>query len=164
MVVGLDRNAPGEPAITSRGYGVGQYTLFHHPPTPDEVRDVILDPCANVQKSIRELAAKFAGFLNGATRATRADDRLADAGSGPLRLCRYAPGDPRYMTRLPRVPGRRRNHGDRPGADAVPSRERVSRRTLREERRLRLALRRAALQRRRREFLPLPGAGSACAS
>jgi hypothetical protein len=98
VVVGLDRNAPGEPAITSRGYGVGQYTLFHHPPTPDEVRDVILDPCANVKKAIRELAAKFAGFLNGATQATRADDRLADAGSGPLRLCRYAPGEPRYMS------------------------------------------------------------------
>jgi peptidoglycan hydrolase-like protein with peptidoglycan-binding domain len=98
VVVGLDRNAPGEPAITSRGYGVGQYTLFHHPPTPDEVRDVILDPCANVKKSIRELAAKFAGFLNGATRATRAEDRLADAAFGPLRLCRYAPGEPRYMS------------------------------------------------------------------
>jgi peptidoglycan hydrolase-like protein with peptidoglycan-binding domain len=98
VVIGLDRNAPGEPAITSRGYGVGQYTLFHHPPTPAEVRDVILDPCANVQKAVRELAAKFAGFLNGATRATRADDRLADAGSGALRLCRYAPGDPRYMS------------------------------------------------------------------
>ena len=97
VVVGMDRNAAGEPAITSRGYGVGQYTLFHHPPTPDEVRDVILDPCANVQKTIRELAAKFAGFVNGATPASRADDRRAEAGSGPLRLCRYAPGDPRYM-------------------------------------------------------------------
>ncbi len=98
VVVGLDRNAPGEPAITSRGYGVGQYTLFHHPPTPEEVRDVILDPCTNVKKAVRELAAKFAGFLNGGTRATRADDRLAEAGSGPLRLCRYAPGDSRYMS------------------------------------------------------------------
>jgi hypothetical protein len=97
VVVGMDRNAAGGPAITSRGYGVGQYTLFHHPPTPDEVRDVILDPCANVKKAIRELAAKFAGFLNGATPATRADDRLAEAGCGPLRLCQYAPGDPRYM-------------------------------------------------------------------
>ena len=97
VVVGLDRKAPGEPAIASRGYGVGQYTLFHHPPTPDELRDVIVDPCANVKKSIRELAAKFVGFVNGATRATRAEDRLADAGSGPLRPCRYAPGDPRYM-------------------------------------------------------------------
>ena len=97
VVVGLDRNAPGEPVITSRGYGVGQYTLFHHPPTPAEVRDVILDPCANVKKAIHELAAKFAGFLNGATRATSAEDRLADAGAGPLRLCRYAPRDPRHM-------------------------------------------------------------------
>ena len=97
VVVGLDRNAPGEPAITSRGYGVGQYTLFHHPPTPSEVRDVILDPCANVRKSMRELAAKFRGFLNGATQATRAGDRLADAGAGPLRPCRYPAGDPRYM-------------------------------------------------------------------
>ena len=98
VVVGLDRNAPGKPAITSRGYGVGQYTFFHHPPTPDEVRDVILDPCANVKKAIRELAGKFAGFVNGATPAARADDRLAEAGSGPLRLCRYAPGEPRYMS------------------------------------------------------------------
>jgi peptidoglycan hydrolase-like protein with peptidoglycan-binding domain len=97
VVVGLDRNAPGDPAITSRGYGVGQYTFFHHPPTPAEVRDVILDPCANVKKAMRELAAKFAGFLNGTTRDTRAGDRLADAGDGPLRRCRHAPSDPRYM-------------------------------------------------------------------
>jgi hypothetical protein len=98
VIVGLDRNAPGEPAITSRGFGVGQYTLFHHPPTPDEVRDVILEPCANVRKAIHELAAKFAGFVNGPTRATRADDRQAEAGSGPLRPCQFAPGDPRYMS------------------------------------------------------------------
>jgi len=97
VVVGLDRNSAGEPAITSRGYGVGQYTLFHHPPTPEEVRSVILDPVKNVQKAIRELANKFGSFVNGNTTATRADDRQTEFGPGPLRLCKYAASDPRYM-------------------------------------------------------------------
>ncbi|MFQ5804685.1 MAG: peptidoglycan-binding protein, partial [Candidatus Methylomirabilales bacterium] len=34
IVLGLDTNDEGHPEhVTSRGYGVGQYTLFHHPPT-----------------------------------------------------------------------------------------------------------------------------------
>lgn len=97
VVVGLDRNSAGGPAITSRGYGVGQYTLFHHPPTPEEVRSVILDPIKNVQKAVREFAGKFANFVNGSTAATRADDRQRELGSGPLRRCKYAAGDPRHM-------------------------------------------------------------------
>jgi len=39
IVVGLDRNDPGHPDhVTSRGYGIGQYTLFHNPRPPTRSR------------------------------------------------------------------------------------------------------------------------------
>ena len=36
VVLGLDRNEPttAPDRITSRGYGLGQFTIFHHPPGP----------------------------------------------------------------------------------------------------------------------------------
>jgi peptidoglycan hydrolase-like protein with peptidoglycan-binding domain len=98
IVVGLDRNDRTNPDhITSRGYGIGQYTLFHHPPRPDEVEGLMLDPERNVARAIEELAEKFDHFVAGGTSATRADDRLDEIGAGPLRRCRYAPEDPRYL-------------------------------------------------------------------
>lgn len=96
--VGLDTNASRKHVVTSRGYGVGQYTLFHHPPQPQEVRDVMLDVGGNMQKAIGELRDKFDHFLNGPTTGTRADDRMAEYGNGPLRTCKFSPTDPRYMT------------------------------------------------------------------
>ena len=99
IVVGLDRNDAARPArITSRGYGVGQYTLFHHPPWPEEVAEVMLDPVGNIQRAIAELRDKFDRFVVGPTPATRADDRLAEAGPGALRACRYSEEDPRFQT------------------------------------------------------------------
>jgi hypothetical protein len=98
VIVGLDRNARRQPAITSRGYGVGQYTLFHHPPTEAEVKDFILDVKKNIQKAIGELREKFDHFVNGNTSGTRADDRRAEIGRGKLRLCKFADDDPRFMT------------------------------------------------------------------
>lgn len=98
IVVGLDTNAGASHIITSRGYGAGQYTLFHHPPTPAEVRDFILDPGQNVSKAAAELREKFDKFVAGPTPATRADDRTAEHGSGPLRLCKYGKTDRRYMS------------------------------------------------------------------
>lgn len=98
VVVGLDRNAADTATITSRGYGVGQYTLFHHPPTEAEVKDFILDARANVSKVVGELRDKFIRFVNGNTPGTRADDRQAEFGRGALRRCKYSPEDPRYMT------------------------------------------------------------------
>jgi len=98
IVTGLDTNDTTRPQrITSRGYGIGQYTLFHHPPTAGEVTDVMLDPTKNAQETIASLREKFDGFVNGATGGTQADDRLAEFGTGPLRLCKYAPGDSRFM-------------------------------------------------------------------
>ncbi len=98
ITIGLDTNAPEKYIITSRGYGAGQYTLFHHPPTPAEVNDFMLDPVKNVQKAIAELKNKFDHFVNGASPDAQADDRLAEQGTGPLRTCKYTPGDARYMT------------------------------------------------------------------
>ncbi|MFB3779370.1 MAG: peptidoglycan-binding protein [Bryobacteraceae bacterium] len=98
VVVGLDRGAAGTPAITSRGYGIGQYTLFHHPPTPEEMRDFILDPGANAGKAVTQLRHKFLRFVNGNTPGTRADDRQAEHGRGALRWCKYPLSDPRYLT------------------------------------------------------------------
>jgi len=97
ITVGLDTNATEKYIITSRGYGVGQYTLFHHPPRQDEVNDFMLDVGKNTRKSMNELREKFDRFVNGATTGTRSDDRIAEYGSGPLRPCRYASGDSRYM-------------------------------------------------------------------
>lgn len=98
IVVGMDRNGQGEAkqyAITSRGYGAGQYTLFHHPPTADEVQQIMLDATRNVLMAIEELKAKFDRFV--VNKNSGADDRLAELGNGPLRICKYAPDDPRYM-------------------------------------------------------------------
>ena len=98
IVVGLDRNVRAvEHIITSRGYGVGQYTLFHHPPRTDEVEDFMTDVGRNLQKAAAELREKFDHFVNGPTPGTQADDRLAEFGDGPLRLCKFAPNDPRFM-------------------------------------------------------------------
>lgn len=94
VTVGLDRNA-GPDAITSRGYGIGQYTLFHHPPRADEIHDFMLDPVRNVQKAQNELRDKFDHFVAGPT--DRADERQAEHPLLPLRPCRYAPSDARYM-------------------------------------------------------------------
>lgn len=98
IVIGLDTNASEKHIITSRGYGAGQYTLFHHPPQMEEVQDFMLHVEKNLRKAIRELREKFDSFVNGDTSGTRADDRIAEHGSGPLRLCQYSPEDPRFMT------------------------------------------------------------------
>lgn len=97
IIVGLDTNAGKKYIITSRGYGLGQYTLFHHPPRREEVRDFIIDPKGNLQKAIGELREKFDHFVIGKSSGTRADDRLVEIGKGPLRVCKYKPGDKRYM-------------------------------------------------------------------
>jgi len=99
IVVGLDRNDAGRPdRITSRGYGIGQFTLFHHPPTPNEVATVMVDPPRNAQRAVGELRNKYEMFVAGATPGGRADDRIAEIGTGPLRPCRYPSTDPRFMT------------------------------------------------------------------
>ena len=97
ITVGLDTNASEKYIITSRGYGAGQYTLFHHPPRQDEVDDFMLDVGKNIRKAMNELREKYDGFVNGDTTGTRADDRIVEYGSGPLRACKYASGDSRYM-------------------------------------------------------------------
>jgi hypothetical protein len=99
IVVGLDRNDGSAPdRITSRGYGIGQYTLFHHPPRADEVEALMLDPALNVQRAVAELRDKFEHFVGGPTGGRTADDRVAECGAGPLRRCRYDAGDARYLT------------------------------------------------------------------
>ncbi|MGD0831138.1 MAG: peptidoglycan-binding domain-containing protein [Terracidiphilus sp.] len=98
VTIGLDRNNSTAPvAITSRGFGIGQYTLFHHPPTADEVAGVIADPVKNVQQAISDFSDKFKNYVNGSTGNTQADDRIAEVGAGALRVCQYAAGDVRYM-------------------------------------------------------------------
>jgi peptidoglycan hydrolase-like protein with peptidoglycan-binding domain len=98
VTVGLDHNNANETsAITSRGYGIGQFTLFHHPPTADEMNSGILDPVKNVNQAVRDLADKFNTYVAGPTGDTQADDRIAEAGHGPLRACQYPPTHPKYM-------------------------------------------------------------------
>jgi len=96
VVVGLDRNVEGEPdAITSRGYGVGQYTIFHHPPRPDEIADFIVDPVRNIEKAFAELREKFDSWVTGP--ADKADDRVREHPLLDLRICKYQPSDKRFM-------------------------------------------------------------------
>ena len=96
VTIGLDRNHPSsQTAITSRGYGIGQYTLFHHPPTQSEVDGVIRDPVQNAVAAIQELLLKFNIYVIGPS--STADDRIAEFGRGPLRLCQYQPADPKYL-------------------------------------------------------------------
>ncbi len=99
ILIGLDRNDEDHPDhITSRGYGAGQYTLFHHPPMQEEVDDFMISVVRNVAKAAEELRGKFDGFVNGKDSNTRADDRIEEFGTGALRLCKYQSDDPRYLT------------------------------------------------------------------
>jgi hypothetical protein len=84
---------------------MGQYTLFHHPPRADEIDTLMLDPTRNVQRAVTELNEKFEHFVAGPTPGRTADDRVAEAGSGPLRRCRFGADDPRYMTDCLRCAG-----------------------------------------------------------
>jgi hypothetical protein len=96
ITVGLDRNDPADPdRITSRGYGIGQYTLFHHPPRADEVVAVMLDPSRNAAAAFRALREKFTKFVVGPADA--AEDRKQEHPLLPLRECRYARTDSRFM-------------------------------------------------------------------
>ena len=97
ITVGLDTNSSRKHIITSRGYGLGQYTLFHHPPKSEEIGDFMLDVGKNLTKAINELKYKFDNFVNGSTSGTRADDRQVEYGNGPLRICKYAIEDPHYL-------------------------------------------------------------------
>ena len=98
IVTGLDTATGVDYVITSRGYGAGQYTLFHHPPAASEVSDFMLDVGKNVQRASSELRDKFDHFVNGVTPDTSADDRIAEFGSGPLRTCKFSQDDPKFLT------------------------------------------------------------------
>jgi peptidoglycan hydrolase-like protein with peptidoglycan-binding domain len=97
VTIGLDRNDRVNPArITSRGYGLGQYTLFHHPPTAEEVQSFILDPVKNLGTTIAELAEKYNHWVVGPTDT--GDDRIAEFGHAALVACKYPQGDEKYQT------------------------------------------------------------------
>lgn len=94
VIVGMDRNGQSQDQITSRGYGIGQATIFHHPLSQGDVVDVVNNPVGNVQNAYRELRAKFDHFVVGNAPAR---DRQVEHPHLPLRLCRYQPTDDRYM-------------------------------------------------------------------
>ncbi|HEX2831845.1 MAG TPA: peptidoglycan-binding domain-containing protein [Thermoanaerobaculia bacterium] len=97
ITLGLDRNDDATSyAVTSRGYGAGQFTIFHHPPRAEEVSDFMDDVEKNLSKSEEELREKFDRFVNGPS--STADDRQKEIGSGPLRVCKYDPNDSRYLS------------------------------------------------------------------
>jgi hypothetical protein len=97
ITIGLDSKTHDH-VISSRGYGAGQYTLFHHPPTAAEVNDFMLDVGKNVQRASKELRDKYDHFVAGSTSEAQADDRIAEIGRGPLRPCKFNAGDPRFFT------------------------------------------------------------------
>jgi hypothetical protein len=101
IVVGLDRNDSGDSDhITSRGYGLGQSTIHHHPPSEREIAEFMLDAVANMQHAYGHFREKFDHNVVArppAPRGNGADDRHAERPLRPLTLCKYAPNDPRYM-------------------------------------------------------------------
>lgn len=97
LTIGLDHNDPDHPDhITSRGYGLGQYTLFYHPPAVAEL-EKISDPQHNLDMLSATLADKFEHFITGGTAATTADDRIAEHDRVPLRHCKFAADHPGYQ-------------------------------------------------------------------
>lgn len=98
VVIGLDHGDQKNTfRITSRGYGIGQYTLFYHPAKPSDVTAFILDPIGNLGTTISLLQDKFKNEVLGNNAENTADDRVAEAGRGPLRTCQHPQGDPRYL-------------------------------------------------------------------
>ena len=99
IVVGMDTNAGEKYIITSRGYGLGQFTLFHHPPKKSEVKNFMVGIRGNISKAIAELRDKFEYFVTGPPVGRRADDRFADGRTQkkPL-VCQYEENDSRYLT------------------------------------------------------------------
>jgi hypothetical protein len=100
ILVGLDTNDKADPMrITSRGYGVGQYSFFHHPLTQREIGLYVRDVAQNVRHTVETLREKFTAFVAGPSGA--ADDHAAEHpqahAAKRLRKCRYAGGDPLYM-------------------------------------------------------------------
>jgi peptidoglycan hydrolase-like protein with peptidoglycan-binding domain len=97
VVVGLDR-AAGADQVRSRGYGLSQYTLFHHPPRPEDVAGLMTDARQNARAGYGVLRGKFDTELVGSTPETIADDRKAEQPILDLRVCRYGPADRRFLT------------------------------------------------------------------
>ena len=99
VTLGLDTKFQDEQnRVTSRGYGLGQFTIFHHPPRRNEVSEFIEDPVRNVAKAHKEFRDKFDNFVaHQPPRDSDADDRRAEHPGEPLRMCKFSPGDPRFL-------------------------------------------------------------------
>ncbi len=99
IVVGMDTNAGEKYIITSRGYGLGQFTLFHHPPKKSEVKNFMVGIRGNISKAIEELKDKFEHFVTGPPGGRRADDRFADGRTQRKPLpYKFTEGEPGYLT------------------------------------------------------------------
>jgi hypothetical protein len=57
----------------------------------------MLDVGKNVERASRELREKFDKFVAGPSSGARADDRIAEHGTAPLRPCKFEPGDSRFL-------------------------------------------------------------------
>ena len=98
-MVGMDTNAGEKYIITSRSYGLGQFTLFHHPPKNNEVKNFMVGIRGNISKAIEELKDKFEHFVTGPPGGRRADDRFADGRTQRKPLpCKFTEGEPGYLT------------------------------------------------------------------
>ena len=98
VTVGLDHDDPAAPErVTSRGYGLGQYTLFHHPPTATERDTIILDPLTNARAAFGAVRGKFDHEVISTDPRLRADDRHAEWPLSALRICKYPATDARYL-------------------------------------------------------------------
>jgi len=98
ITVRLDRDDPAANArITSRGYGIGRYTLSHHPPTKGEINGGLFDPASAAGLAFARLRDVFSHRVISTDESVRAADRFAERPLSPLRTCKYARLDPRFL-------------------------------------------------------------------
>lgn len=108
VYVGCDETRPRY-VYKSRGWGMGQYTVTHHPPTPEEAAGFINDVVNNLGRAIQELREKFDRFVLSSSSKMMADERMGllppntgyirgkGRGSSPLVECKYSRRDAQYM-------------------------------------------------------------------
>jgi hypothetical protein len=110
VYVGCDETSPTY-VYKSRGWGMGQYTITHHPPTIKEAEEFINNPVNNIAKVVKELKEKFDLYIVSNSPAQRADERMGflresskhkyiigkSRGNSPLIACKYEKSSPKYM-------------------------------------------------------------------
>ncbi|MFH1562211.1 MAG: peptidoglycan-binding protein [Nitrospirota bacterium] len=96
VYIGCDEVSPLY-VYKSRGWGMGQYTITHHPPTLKEADEFINNPVNNVDKAVKELREKFDRYIVSNSLKQCADERIKIRGKSSLIECKYKKDSPMYI-------------------------------------------------------------------